>query len=143
MRSARQVMLMVVAILACSLAQAEKLAVPAGFAVDCIPSPSIESIKSGSIFQGENPALVQMITCDVIEGQSIPAQSRLFGEVRAQSALGPYEVIWQRLQVQNYQGDLVWNPRHEDLVSSRIQSNGTLRVTFERTLSVDQATAPN
>ena len=143
MRNSKTVLVMTVAMLMGSVAQAETLVVPAGTVADCIPSPSIEAIKSASIFQGENPALVQMITCDVIKGQPIPAQSRLVGEVRAVSALGPYSLVWQRMQLRSDQGDLVWNPKDEDFVSSRIQSNGTLRVTFKRALNVDQATAPN
>lgn len=122
---------------------AETFEIPAGTVADCVPSPSIEAIKSASIFQGENPALVQMVTCDVIKGQPLPVQSRLVGEIRAVSALGPYSLVWQRLQLRSERGDIVWSPEDENFVSSRIQSNGTLRMTFERTLDVDVPTAPN
>lgn len=122
---------------------AETFQIHAGAVADCIPSPSIEAIKSASIFQGENPALVQMVTCDVIKGQPLPVQSRLVGEIRAVSALGPYSLVWQRLQLRSDQGDIVWSPEDDQFVSSRIQSNGTLRMTFERTLDVDVPTAPN
>jgi hypothetical protein len=126
-----------------AFAHAETFQIHAGSVADCIPSPSIEAIKSASIFQGENPALVQMATCDVIKGQPLPAQSRLYGEIRAVSALGPYSLVWQRLQLRSDQGDIVWSPEDDSFVSSRIQSNGTLRMTFERTLDVDVPTTPN
>lgn len=143
MRYSKTFLAITVATLMASTAHAETLDFPAGTVADCIPTPSVEAIKSASIFQGENPALVQVITCDVIKSQPIPAQSRLVGEVRAVSALGPYSLVWQRLQLRSEQGDLAWNPQDEEFVSSRIQSNGTLRVTFKRALNVDPATAPN
>ncbi len=124
-------------------AHAEAFHIPAGAVADCVPSPSIEEIKSATIFKGENPALVHMVTCDVIKGQPLPVESRAVGEIRAVSALGPYSFVWQRLQIRSEQGDIVWSPEDANFVSSRIQRNGTLRMTFERTLDVDVATAPN
>lgn len=143
MRNFKTVLVIPVAMLMVLVAQAEMLVVPAGTVADCIPSPSIEAIKSASVFQGENPALIQMITCDVIKGQPIPAKFRLLGELRAVSVLGPYSLVWQQMQLRGDQGDLVWNPKDEDLVSSRIQSDGTLRMTFKHDLNIDPATAPN
>ncbi len=143
MRNSKTILAVAVAMLMASGVQAETLDIPAGTVADCIPTPSIEAIKSASIFQGEKPTLIQRITCDVINGQPVPAQSRLVGEVRAVSALGPYSLVWQRLQLRSDQGDLVWSPQDEDFVSSRIQSNGTLRVTFKRALNVDPSTATN
>lgn len=122
-------------------AHAASLDIPAGTIADCIPSPSIEAIKSASIFQGDKPALVQMMTCDVMTGQPIPAQSRLLGEVRAVSALGPYSIVWRRLQLRSDQGDLVWSPNDEDFASSLFQGNGQIRVTFKRGLNVHTVTA--
>lgn len=143
MRNSKTILAVAVAMLMAPGVHAETLDIPAGTVADCIPTPSIEAIKSASIFQGENPVLVQRITCDVINGQPVPAQSRLVGEVRAVSALGPYSVVWQLLQLPSDQGDLIWSPQDGDFASSRIQSNGTFRVTFKRALNVDPATAPN
>ena len=132
MRDSKSVLAVAVAMLIGSVAHAQTLDIPAGTVADCIPYPSIEAIKSASIFQGEKPELVQMMTCDVIKEQPIPVQSRLVGEVRAVTALGPYSIVWKRLQVPSDEGALVWNPKDDDFASSRIQANGTLRVTFNR-----------
>ncbi|MBV7514579.1 hypothetical protein [Pseudomonas sp. PDM25] len=136
MRDSKTVLRVAVTMLMASGVHAATLDIPVGTVADCIPFPSIEAIKSASIFQGENPALVQLMTCEVIKGQPLPAQSKLVGEVRAGSNLGPYSIVWQRLQLTGAQGVLEWNPADEDFVSSRIQDAGHLRVTFKRGLSV-------
>jgi hypothetical protein len=137
MRNSKTILAVAVAMLGASAVHAETLDIPVGTVADCIPFPSVEAIKSSSIFQGEKPALVQLMTCEVINGQPIPAHSKFVGEVRASSALGPYSIVWQRLQLPGAQGILEWNPHDEDFVSSRIQDTGKLRVTFKRGLSVD------
>jgi hypothetical protein len=134
MRNSKTFLMVAVATLMSAGAQAGTPDIPAGTAVDCIPFPSIEAIKSASIFQGEKPALIQNMTCDVINDQRIPSQSKIVGEVRAVSALGPYFIVWKRLQFPSDQGALEWKPEDDNFVSSRIQENGSLRVTFQRGL---------
>ena len=138
MRNSKTILAVAVAMLVASGVHAETLDIPVGTVADCIPFPSVEAIKSASIFQGEKPALAQIMTCEVIKGQPIPAHSKLVGEVRAGSALGPYAIVWQRLQLPGAQGVLEWNRHDEDFISSRIQDTGNLRVTFKRGLNVDQ-----
>jgi hypothetical protein len=136
MRNSKTILAVAIAMLIASGVHAETMDIPVGTVADCIPFPSVEAIKSASIFKGEKPALAQIMTCEIIKGQPIPAQSKLIGEVRAVSALGPYSIVWQRLQLPDAQGVLEWNPADEDFVSSRIQDTGNLRVTFKRGLSV-------
>ncbi len=141
MHNPKTILAVAVAMLMGSGVRAETMNIAVGTVADCIPFPSVEAIKSASIFQGEKPALTQLMTCEVIKGQPIPAQSKLVGEVRASTAFGPYTIVWQRLQLPGSQGVLGWNPHDEDFISSSVQDTGNLRVTFKRGLSVDQDTS--
>jgi hypothetical protein len=136
MHNSKAVLVVAVAMLVGSGVHAATLNIPEGTVVDCMPTPSIEAIKSASVFQGENPALVKQMTCEVIKGQPIPAQLKLVGELRAVAALGPYSIVWQRLQVPEAEGLFEWSGGQKEFASSRIQDTGKLRVTFERGINV-------
>lgn len=115
--------------------------IPAGTEVACSPFPSIETIKNATVFQGDKPALTQVMTCKVSNGQTIPAQSTFVGELVAGSALGPYSFVWQRLSLPGTGGSIELDIADDELLSSKADNNGQLRLTFKRDLAISPATA--
>lgn len=112
--------------------------IPAGTVAECIPFPTMKTIISGAVFRSTEPPFVEVMTCDVVNGGPVPKQSRFVGEVRAPDALGPYSIVWQRLQLPGADGVLEWRPQDGGLTTSRTLENGNLQVTFKQALKSDQ-----
>lgn len=121
-----------------SAAHAKVPDIPAGTVAECIPFPTMKAILSGAVFRSTEPPLVHVMTCDVVNWDPVPKRYRFVGEVRARSALGPYSIVWQRLQLLSADGVLELRLHDEGSMTSRSLDNGNLQVTFRQALKSGQ-----
>ncbi|NAP32514.1 hypothetical protein [Pseudomonas syringae] len=112
--------------------------IPAGTVVDCVPFPSIETLKKQTVYENGKPALGGVVTCSVIDGQPVPKESRFFGQLIAGPVPNSFSFAWKVLQLPG-NGSIKWSGADSELLSSIQTNNERLQLTFKRELRVAPA----
>lgn len=117
---------------------APSINIPADAVVDCLPFPSIETLKTQTVYENGKPALGGVVTCSVIDGQPVPKQSRFVGQLIAGPVPNSFSFAWEVLQLPGGYS-IKWDIADGELLSS-VQSNDEhLHLTFKRELRVAPA----
>lgn len=113
--------------------------IPAGAVVDCLPFPSIETLKTQTVYENGKPAFGGVVTCSVIDGQSVPRQARFVGQLVAGPVPNSFSFAWEVLQLPGNAGSIKWNSADGELLSFIQTDDERLQLTFNRALRVTPA----
>lgn len=115
--------------------QADGLAISAGAIVDCVPTPGTAVIKSAMYLrETTEPAYPLPVSCQVLPGQPVLAQSIFVGEVRKVSRTR-FAIVWQQLSLGHGGDAIALDINNGELITSAVRDTGFLRLTFNRSVS--------
>lgn len=112
--------------------------IPAGAVVDCLPFPSIETLKTQTVYKNGRPAFGGVVTCSVVDGQPVPKQSKFVGQLIPGPVPNSFSFAWEVLQLPGT-GSIKWNSADGELLSSIQTNDDRLQLTFKRVLRVAPA----
>ena len=115
------------------------LEIKAAAQVDCLPFPSVETLYNEITYVKGEMTTIRLVTCTVVEGQSIPAQSKFAGKLIAGPNPNTYSFVWDALQLPASRGLNQSTGIEDEIASSGFQGSDLIRITFKKGLRVGTA----
>jgi hypothetical protein len=117
---------------------ASSVTIPAGAVIDCLPYPSIETLKSETRYENGKPAFDGVVTCTVGDGQSVPKYSRFVGKLISGPVANSFAFAWEGLQYPGTDSVKLTSADGELLYTLQTKEEH-LKLTFKRALNVPAA----